>query len=83
MENPVTVEILLVVIGLAAPVFMGNFWWTVRSRAAMHKRINNLSVHVAEDYATNEALGDMERRLVDQLNRIEQKVDERNGRERP
>ena len=81
MDQPVTLEVLLVVIGLLVPVFLANFLWTARSRGAMHKRINEFTVKVAEHYATNTALGEMERRLVAHLTRIERKVDRRNGRE--
>lgn len=80
MEQAVTFEILLWVIAASMAVSAGNFAWATRSRAAMHKRINKLSVKVAEDYATNTALGDMERRLSAHLTRIETKVDQRNGR---
>ena len=82
MDQPVTLEILLWVIGVWVPVLLANLAWTAHSRAAVHKRINNLTVKVAEDYATNAALGEMERRLVAHLTRIERKVDRRNGIER-
>ena len=79
MEQAVTLGILFWVIGLSVTISTGNFLWAARSRAAMHKRINELSVKVAEDYATNAALNAMERRLAAHLTRIETKVDQRNG----
>lgn len=82
MDQPLTLEILLWVIGFSVPIFVVNFWWTTRSRAAMHKRINTLTLKVAENYATTAALGQMEERLTDHLQRIEDKVDRRNGRDR-
>jgi len=82
MEQPVTLEVLFVVIGLVVPVIVANFYWTRRSRGAIHTQINALTVKVAEDYATKAALGDMEGRLVEHLTRIEAKVDLRNGSER-
>ena len=82
MEQPVTLEVLLVVIGFSVTILIGNFAWTRKSRGAMHTQINHLAVKVAENYATNDSLSEMEKRLVEHLNRIEDKVDRRNGSER-
>jgi len=82
MGQPVTVEVLLWVIGGFASVLGLFFAVNAKARAAMHKRINEFSLKVAEDYATNTALTAMERRLVEHLTRIEAKVDLRNGSER-
>lgn len=79
MDQPVTIQILLWVIGASVPVLIANFALTRRSRGAMHEQINALSLKVAENYATVKSMSDMEKRLVTHLTRIEEKVDWRNG----
>ena len=79
MDSLVTVEILLWIVGGMAAVAMGNVGWTAKSRSLIHKRINQLGLKMAENYATNASLAAMEGRLSDHLKVIEAKVDQRNG----